>query len=83
MLKNFRQPYVEVYPHTWRKHLNLTEFAASNVVNAFIGYSPFVLNVEEPPTLPELLVFPQSSSSNQVVEDVLRQMKEVLEIAQR
>lgn len=41
-----------------------------------------MLNIGEPPTLPESLVVPQSSSSNQAVEYVLRQMREGLRIAQ-
>lgn len=82
MLKNFLRPYVEVRPHTWSKYLILAEFTANNAVNTSTGYSPFVLNAGEPTTLPKSLVVPQSMSSNQGFEDVLCQMKEVLEIAQ-
>ena len=51
VLENFLRPYVEVHPHTWSKYLSLAEFAANNAVNASTGYSPFVLNAREPPTL--------------------------------
>ena len=53
VLENFLWPYVEVHPHTWSKSLSLAEFAANNAVNASTGFSPFVLNTGEPPTLPE------------------------------
>ena len=82
MLENFLQPYVEVHPHTWSKYLSLAEFAANNAVNASTGYSPFVLNAGEPPTVPKSLVVSQGSTTNQVVADVLGTMKKVLEIAQ-
>ena len=80
-LKNFLRPYVEVHLHTWSKYLSLAEFATNNAVNASIGYSPFVLNAGEPPTLPESLVVSQGSANNQVVADVLSTMKKALEIA--
>ena len=80
-LENFLRPYVEVHPHTWSKYLSLAEFAVNNAVNASTGYSPFVLNVGEPPTLRESLVVSQGSATNQVVVDVLSTMKKALEIA--
>ena len=63
-------------------YLSLAEFAANNAVNASIGYSPFVLNAGEPPTLPESLIVSQGSATNQAVADVLSMMKKALEIAQ-
>lgn len=81
MLKNFLRPYLKVYPHTWSRYLSLTGFATNNAMNTSMGYSLFVLNAREPPTLPESLVVPQSSSSNQAVKDVLHWMKVALEIA--
>ena len=83
VLEKFLWPYVEVHPHTWSKFLSLAEFATNNAVNASIGYSPFVLNAGEPPTLPESLVVSHSSATNQAVADVLNTMKKALEIAQR
>ena len=50
-------------------------------MNASIGYSPFVLNVENTLTLLESFVVSQGSSMNQVVADVLSTMKKALEIA--
>ena len=80
MLEKFLWPYVEVHPHTWSKYLSLAEFAANNAVNASTGYSPFVLNAGEPPTLPESLIVSQGSATNQVVADVLSMMKKALKI---
>ena len=51
-------------------------------MNASTGYSPFVLNAGEPPTLPESLVVSQGSTTNQAVVDVLSTMNKALEIAQ-
>ena len=82
VLENFLRPYVEVHPPTWNKFLSLAEFAANNAMNASTGFSPFVLNAREPPTLPELLVVSHSSATNQAVADVLSTMKKALEIAQ-
>ena len=82
MLENFLRPYIEVHPHTWSNYLNLAEFTANNAVNASIGYTPFVLNVGEAPTLLESLVVGQGKIQIQVVADVLRTMKEVLATAQ-
>ena len=81
MLENFLRPYVEAHPHTWSDHLSLAEFAANNAVNASTGYSPFVLNAGETPTLPEALVVGQEQNSNQTVADVLQTMKEALATA--
>ena len=78
MLENFLRPYVEVHPHTWSKFLSLAEFAANNVVNASTGYSPFVLNAGEPPTLPESLVVSQGNATNPAVVDALSPMKQAL-----
>ena len=83
MLENFLHPYVEAHPHSWSDHLSLAEFAANNAVNASTGYSPFVLNAGETPTLPEALVVGQEQSSNQAVTDVLQTMKEALATAQQ
>ena len=55
---------------------------ANNVVNASTGYSPFVLNLRETPTLPESLVVSQDSSMDQAVANVLSTMKKALETAQ-
>ena len=80
-LENFLHPYVEVHPHTWSNYLNLAEFPASNAVNASTGYTPFVLNAGEAPTLPKSLVVGQGKTQNQAVADVLRTMKEALATA--
>ena len=58
----------------------MAESAANNAVNASTSSSPFVLNVREPPTLPESLIFSQGSATNQAVADVLNTMKKALEI---
>lgn len=31
--ENFLQPYVELYPHIWSKHLSLAQFAANDLIN--------------------------------------------------
>ena len=47
-------------------------------MNVSTGYTPFFLNSEENPTLPEHLVISSGSTSNQVVKEAISRMKEAL-----
>ena len=81
MLENFLRPYVELHPHTWSKRLNVAEFAANNAINVSTGYTPFFLNAGEDPALPENLLVPPGSTSNQAVQEAIGRMKEALDDA--
>ena len=81
VLENFLRPYVELHPHTWSKRLSVAEFATNNAINVSTGYTPFYLNAGEDPTLPENLLFPPGSTSNQVVQEAIGRMKEALDDA--
>ena len=78
MLENFLGPYVELHPHVWSKRLSVAEFAANNAINVSTGYTLFLLNSGENPTLPEHLVISQESTSNQEVKEAISRMKEAL-----
>ena len=79
VLENFLWPYVELHPHTWSKRLSVAEFAANNAINVSIGYTPFYLNAGEDLALPRNLLVPPGSTSNQVVQEAIGQMKEALD----
>ena len=81
MLENFLWPYVQLHPYTWSKRLSVTEFAANNAINVSTSYTPFHLNVGEDPTLPENLLVPLGSTSNQAVQETISRMKEALDDA--
>ena len=81
MLENCLWPYVELNLHTWSKRLSVAEFAANNAINMSTGYTPFYLHAGEDPTLPENLLVPPGSTSNQVVQEAIGRMKEALDDA--
>ena len=62
-LENFLRPYVERHPQTWSQYLALAEFAANNVVNVGVGYSPFYLNSGDHPLVPSVLMHGRGVSS--------------------
>ena len=78
VLENFLQPYVELHLHTWSKCLSVAEFATNNAINVSIVYTPFYLNTGEDLALPENLLVPLGSTSNQVVQEAVSRMKEAL-----
>ena len=81
VLENFLRPYVELHPHIWSKRLSIAEFAANNAINVSTGYTPFFLNAGEDPALPENLLIPPGSTSNQAVHEAISRMKEALDDA--
>ena len=81
MLENFLRLHVELHPHTWSKRLSVAKFAANNAINVSIGYTPFYLNAKEDPALPENLLVPPGSTSNQAVQEAIGRMKEALDDA--
>ena len=81
MLENFLWSYVELYPHTWSKRLSVAEFVANNAINVSTGYTPFYLNAGEDLALPENLLVPLESTSNQAKWEAIGRMKEALDDA--
>ena len=63
MLENFLRPYVERHPQTWSQHLVLAEFVANNAVNVVTGYSPFLLNSGDPPSVSSIFMHSGGVSS--------------------
>ena len=59
----------------WSKCLSVAEFAANNAINVSTGYTPFYLNAGEDPALPENLLGPPGSTSNQAVQEAIGRMK--------
>ena len=79
VLENFLRPYVELHLHTRSKRLSAAEFATNNAINVSTGYTPFYLNAGEDQALPENLLVPPGSTSNQAVQEAIRRMKEALD----
>ena len=63
-MENFLRPYVERRPVGWSQHLALAEFAANNVVNVAIGYTPFFINSRDHPIVPLILLHGRDVSSH-------------------
>ena len=81
-LENFLIPYVKRHPQTWSQYLVLAEFAANNIVNVVMGYSPFFLNSGDHPLVPSVFMHGRGVSSQvEAVQMMVDRIKTALEEA--
>ena len=81
-MEDFLTPYVERRPVGWNQHLALVDFAVNNAVNVAIGYTPFLLNSDDHPIVPSILLHGRDVSSHvEAVQNMVDRMKTALEEA--
>ena len=83
VLESFLRPYVKLQAHIWSKRLSLAEFVTNNSITVSKGYTAFLLNTREHPTLLEHLVISIGSTSNHAVKEAINRMKDALDDAKR